>query len=591
MEKQAAAGVPGMPAAASARHERAARAGRSDRAWFSAPWRRIYTLNVDDLEAAVARQFVLPRRLRSISAIAGADPPPDPDALDVVHPGGFAGAGARALTFSTLQYASRLCGTDREYERLVADLALRPFVFAGTTLDEVTLWRHLERHRRTDGPPPARPPAFLTRAADPARGHRHPVGARVDRRDRRPAGRALRRIRRRLACRLRHLREEVEHVSKSPGSFSRGVLLGTALMYFFDPTRGRARRARVRDLAHHLRVEERRFLVKAAHDARGRVRGLVERVRHAPRADVGDEILEARVRTQLGRAPNHVGAIAVTVRDHEVWVRGVALMSEANAILKLVGRVPGVRVVHDELERHASADLPALQRSLPSRVAGMWPPSVQLGAVTSGALLATWGLLARRGVTGALLATAGGALALRGGLNVPVRELLQHAAGRRAIEVQKTLMVRAPIDRVFGLWRHVENFPRFMQHVQDVRVDPQDENRSRWTVDGPAGRPIEFESTITRVVHLREIAWRTLPGQRIEHAGIVRFEPVLDGTRVTIRMSYRPPGGVIGHAIAHVLGWDPKARIDDDMIRMKALLEQGRTRAHGGRISMKDILH
>ena len=93
------------------------------------------------------------------------------------------------------------------------------------------------------------------------------------------------------------------------------------------------------------------------------------------------------------------------------------------------------------------------------------------------------------------------------------------------------------------------------------------------------------------ITHLREIAWATLPGQLIEHAGIVRFEPVIEGTRLSIRMSYRPPGGLVGHAIAQVLGWDPKARIDDDMVRMKALLEQGRTRAHGDRVSIKDLLH
>lgn len=379
-------------------------------------------------------------------------------------------------------------------------------------------------------------------------------------------------------------------MANSPGSFARGALLGAALMYFCDPTRGRARRARLGDLVDHVRAKERRFLIKAAHDAKGRMRGVVERVRHAPATDVTDEVLEARVRSQLGRASSHVGAVDVTVRDRQVWVRGIALMSEANAILRLVKNVPGVVEVHDKLERHSIADVPALQRDLRGRV-GMWPPSVQLGAIASGALLAAWGLLAKRGLTGALLATAGSALAVRGGLNMRARDLVSLAAGRRAIDVTKTVTVRAPIERVFGLWRHVENFPRFMQHVQEVVIDHSNTNRSRWKVDGPAGRAIEFDSTIVRVQHLREIAWRTEPGQSIEHAGLVRFEPVLDGTRVTIRLSYRPPGGMIGHAIAQVLGWDPKVRMDEDMVRMKTLLEQGRTRAHGDKISIKDLLH
>ena len=111
--------------------------------WFAAPWRRIYTLNVDDLEIAVARQADLPRRLRTISALAP-DPPPADGALDVVHLNGVAGDDPRQVTFSTMQYASRLCGRDREYEQLVADLRSGPFVFVGTTLDEAVLWQHVQ---------------------------------------------------------------------------------------------------------------------------------------------------------------------------------------------------------------------------------------------------------------------------------------------------------------------------------------------------------------------------------------------------------------------------------------------------------------
>jgi hypothetical protein len=131
-------------------------------AWFGAPWRRIYTLNVDDLEVAVQRQFPLPHRLRSVSAVTPGRTPPDPGALDVVHLNGMAGADPTELTFSTLQYATRLCRRDHEYERLADDLQRAPFVFAGTTLDEVTLWQHLELHRRRNGGAlRPRPPSFL----------------------------------------------------------------------------------------------------------------------------------------------------------------------------------------------------------------------------------------------------------------------------------------------------------------------------------------------------------------------------------------------------------------------------------------------
>lgn len=111
--------------------------------WFGAPWRRIYTLNVDDLEVAVARQFALPRPLVSISALAEPRERPDDNALEVVHLNGIAGDDPSQVTFSTLQYAARLCSPDREYERLIGDLRTSPFVFVGTTLDEVVLWKHV----------------------------------------------------------------------------------------------------------------------------------------------------------------------------------------------------------------------------------------------------------------------------------------------------------------------------------------------------------------------------------------------------------------------------------------------------------------
>jgi hypothetical protein len=142
--------------------------------WFAMPWRRIYTLNVDDLEVAVQREVALPRPLRTVSALAR--PPGRPgapgDALDVVHLNGIAGDGADALTFSTLQYAARLCGRDREYAALAEDLARWPFVFAGTTLDEVVLWQHVELHRRGSGwPVPARPSYLIARTLSRARQH------------------------------------------------------------------------------------------------------------------------------------------------------------------------------------------------------------------------------------------------------------------------------------------------------------------------------------------------------------------------------------------------------------------------------------
>ena len=39
-------------------------------------------------------------------------------------------------------------------------------------------------------------------------------------------------------------------------------------------------------------------------------------------------------------------------------------------------------------------------------------------------------------------------------------------------------------------------------------------------------------------------------------------------------MTYNPPGGVAGHAIAALFGADPKSAMDDDLLKLKSLLEQ-----------------
>ena len=136
--------------------------------WFAAPWARIYTLNVDDLEDAIARQFALPRPPRVISAVPcddheAIDPArPRRDELEVIHLNGVVTDDLDTVTFSTLQYATRLVDGCPYYGALIADLAACPFVFVGTQLDEALFWQHLQLRRARDGAPDtARPHSLL----------------------------------------------------------------------------------------------------------------------------------------------------------------------------------------------------------------------------------------------------------------------------------------------------------------------------------------------------------------------------------------------------------------------------------------------
>ena len=187
-----------------------------------------------------------------------------------------------------------------------------------------------------------------------------------------------------------------------------------------------------------------------------------------------------------------------------------------------------------------------------------------------GGALALYGL-ARRGMVGLAAQTVGAGM-----MWSEMREPSDPAAPsardrRRTVDIQKTLFVEAPVDRVYEFWSNYENFPRFMSNVREVR--DLGGGRSHWVVNGPGGLSIEWDSVLTEQVPAETLAWRSRPGSMLENAGVVRFKPEGGGTRVELRLCYNPPAGGAGQAVAELLGADPRAKVNEDLERLKALLE------------------
>jgi uncharacterized membrane protein len=190
-----------------------------------------------------------------------------------------------------------------------------------------------------------------------------------------------------------------------------------------------------------------------------------------------------------------------------------------------------------------------------------------------GGALTLYGL-ARRGLIGAASRTAGAAMLwselgeVREPAPRPGRER------RRTVDIQKTLFVGAPVERVYNFWTDYKNFPRFMSNVREV--EDLGGGRSHWVVNGPGGIAIEWDSVLTEQVPGETLAWRSRPGSMLENAGAVRFRPEGEGTRVELRLCYNPPAGGAGQAVAQMLGADPRVKLNEDLGRLKALLEGGK---------------
>lgn len=357
-------------------------------------------------------------------------------------------------------------------------------------------------------------------------------------------------------------------------------------MYYADPNRGRRRRALLQDKLGSLLNNVGEGLDIVIRDFRGRMTGLIAQTKHSfTHEDVSDQVLQERVRARLGRCVSHPRALSVKAQNGRVTLEGPVLADEVHELVACIRKVHGVQEIENCLEVHEIADNhPALQGGTlrrgerTGRMQGNWSPAFRLiSGLAGGALLS--GAVKRGGSLGLLGSAAGGALLARAVTNLETKRLFGIGAGRRAIELHKSIVINAPLSTVFEFWARFENFPKFMSHLKEVRPHG---DRSQWIAYGPAGSTFEWHAVVTAFERNNLLAWRSEPGGSVQTAGIVRFEATPEGaTRIDIKLSYNPPAGALGHAVASLFGADPKTAMDEDVMRLKSLLEEGKTTAKG----------
>ncbi len=365
--------------------------------------------------------------------------------------------------------------------------------------------------------------------------------------------------------------------------------IGAGLMYFFDPEHGERRRTMVRDRANSFVNDLDDSIDTAMQDVRNRARGILsEATARLSDEDAPDWVVEERVRSNLGRASRHTRPLTVSASGGTITLSGPVLRDEENVILGTARRTRGVHGVENQLQVFDSPEsIPPFQSESPRQQTGpdlgqpTWSPATRLLSSVGGSLLTLYGLT-RKGIAKPVLSTAGLVLTARGVTNLDTRSLLGLGMGENGIRVNKTINIIAPVDEVYRFWRNFENFPKFMDHVKNITVQ---DDISTWEVAGPAGSSFEFKSHITQDIPNDLIAWETLPDSEVHSSGWVRFDDNRDGsTRVSVQMSYVPPAGAMGHAVAQLFGVDPRQAMHEDLLHLKSLLEEGRTSTDEGTV-------
>ena len=134
-------------------------------------------------------------------------------------------------------------------------------------------------------------------------------------------------------------------------------------------------------------------------------------------------------------------------------------------------------------------------------------------------------------------------------------------------KVQESIEVAVPLHTAYNQWTLFEEFPRFMEGVEEVTQ--LDARHNHWkTKVGGATR--EFDTEIVDQLPDERIAWRTLGGEVQQH-GVVTFQR-LDGTRTMVRMAleFEPEG--VAEKAADVMGMVDR-RVKGDLKRFKHFIE------------------
>lgn len=146
---------------------------------------------------------------------------------------------------------------------------------------------------------------------------------------------------------------------------------------------------------------------------------------------------------------------------------------------------------------------------------------------------------------------------------------------RDRVRVEYATTINKPIGEVYRFWCDFERFPRFMRHLESVRL--LGNGRSRWRAKAPAGLSVEWEAEETGRRENEWIGWRSVEGSGIENSGSVTFghAPGARGTEVRVVIEYRPPAGALGRTIARLFGEEPEGQLREDLRRFKQLIETG----------------
>ena len=133
--------------------------------------------------------------------------------------------------------------------------------------------------------------------------------------------------------------------------------------------------------------------------------------------------------------------------------------------------------------------------------------------------------------------------------------------------ITHSIVVNAPLRVVYNQWTQFEEFPLFMENVEEVRQEG--DKRLLWKAK-IAGKDKQWEAEITEQVPDKRITWVSVDGT--PNAGEVTFDLMeSERTLIKLTMEYEPEGFL--ETAGDVLGI-PSGQVEEDLKRFRDFIEQ-----------------
>lgn len=133
-------------------------------------------------------------------------------------------------------------------------------------------------------------------------------------------------------------------------------------------------------------------------------------------------------------------------------------------------------------------------------------------------------------------------------------------------KTETSIDVNVPISTAYNQWTQFEDFPQFMESVEQVRQ--LDDTHLHWKAK-VGGQVREWDAVVTEQIPDERVAWRSEQGA--QHAGVVTFHRLSDSTtRVMLQLETEPEG--IVEKVGEAVGATSRAT-KKDLERFKEFIE------------------